>query len=331
MREPRTLLRAVLIGAGKAGRLFSEAAVQLPGLEIAAVVSKEGSTANNLAAQHDAAAMDEAADWTALKPDIVLLATPHDQHASQIIRALKSGAHVVCDKPLALTRLDWLRITQVAAVTGRRVFCGFTQRCNNDMELCRKYLVSERENVQQVHCFQSLRRDRDYYDSWKGSREHCGGGVGINQAIHAIDLAIFLTDFKLRIVDARGIDSRSLGVEDYLTAAFRTDTDRVLQVTATTNASIEERQVIRIDLIDKTLLVVGSECPSWSVVTDDVEGEIARLSSLPDEYGPGHAELLRDVVESLLDHGPTKYRTDLEGTESTHMAIFDTYEQITVC
>jgi predicted dehydrogenase len=330
MPEPPTTLRAVLIGAGKAGRLFSDASVQLPEVQICAVVSKEGENAINLAALHDAIALDRAADWTVLKPDIVFIATPHDQHVSQIVRALQAGAHVICDKPLVLNRRDWQRISQVAAVTGGRVFCGFTQRCNDDMDNCRKYLLAEHENVQQVQCFQSLQRDRGYYDSWKGSKEHCGGGVGINQAIHAIDLALFLTNFELRLVDARGIDSRSLGVEDYLSAAFRTNTDRVLHLTSTTNASIEERQIIRIDLIDRTLLVVGSERPSWSVVTDDIEGEIARLSNLPDEYGPGHAELIRDVIESLLDQKPTQYRTDLEGTRATHTAIFDIYEKMTV-
>src|SRR5215218_9733355 len=116
MSEHRARLRAVLIGAGKAGRLFAQAAVQLSELQIVAVISKQGTSAIELAALHDAAAMDSSDDWIALKPDVVLLATPHDQHASQIVRALEAGAHVVCDKPLVLTRQDWERITRTAAI-----------------------------------------------------------------------------------------------------------------------------------------------------------------------------------------------------------------------
>jgi predicted dehydrogenase len=38
--------------------------------------------------------------------DAVLLATPHSQHAAQVLAAAAAGKHVFCEKPLALTRAD---------------------------------------------------------------------------------------------------------------------------------------------------------------------------------------------------------------------------------
>ncbi|NQD90089.1 Gfo/Idh/MocA family oxidoreductase [Paenarthrobacter sp. CM16] len=322
------LLKAVLIGAGKAGRLFSNAAEAMPGIQIIAVVSKEGQTAANLAARHDAIAMNGRDDWAGLKPDLVLLATPHDQHASQIIRALRAGAHVASDKPLVLSEQDWYRVTQMATLKGRRVFCGFTQRCNEAMKQCKEILTAERRNIRQIYCLQNLRRDRSYYQSWKGSPTQCGGGVGINQAIHALDLALFLTGTEIRLTDSLGIDTRRLGVEDHLSVSFQTDNGGHLQLTATTNSAIENRQLVRIDLTDTVLVVVGSESPSWSLVSNNVESEIARLSEFPDDYGPGHAEFLDDVVKSIISNSPPRYQTDTQGTKATHAAIFEIYDRM---
>ena len=38
-------------------------------------------------------------DALSSKPDIVIIATPHAMHAGQAIRALRAGAHVLCEKP----------------------------------------------------------------------------------------------------------------------------------------------------------------------------------------------------------------------------------------
>jgi predicted dehydrogenase len=38
--------------------------------------------------------------------DALVIVTPHTQHASQIERALVSGIHVLCEKPLATTAAD---------------------------------------------------------------------------------------------------------------------------------------------------------------------------------------------------------------------------------
>ena len=37
----------------------------------------------------------------ATKPDMVLIATPHQLHTKQTIRALQAGAHVLCEKPMS--------------------------------------------------------------------------------------------------------------------------------------------------------------------------------------------------------------------------------------
>ena len=53
------------------------------------------------------------------RPDAVHVCTPNHLHAEQTIAALTAGAHVLCEKPLATSREEALRMTEAAAEAGR--------------------------------------------------------------------------------------------------------------------------------------------------------------------------------------------------------------------
>src|SRR5262245_47573051 len=50
--------------------------------------------------------------------DAVVLATPHTQHASQIVAAAKAGKHVFTEKPLALDYASARAATRACAAAG---------------------------------------------------------------------------------------------------------------------------------------------------------------------------------------------------------------------
>lgn len=55
------------------------------------------------------------------RPDVVVVATPPDSHAELCIRALESGAHVICEKPFVSTVEEADRVLATAAAAGRSV------------------------------------------------------------------------------------------------------------------------------------------------------------------------------------------------------------------
>ena len=55
-----------------------------------------------------------------VKPDVVHVLTPPRTHASLVATALQAGAHVFCEKPIALTLGEHDRIKELARSTGRR-------------------------------------------------------------------------------------------------------------------------------------------------------------------------------------------------------------------
>lgn len=114
-------MRVALVGLGDAGHTLHLPA--LSGIPEVAVVG-----ACDLDAEHRHRAADRWRvpvfdDFRAMlqtaRPEVVIVSTPPDTHAEYCIRALESGAHVVCEKPFAPTLAVADRVLEVASRTGR--------------------------------------------------------------------------------------------------------------------------------------------------------------------------------------------------------------------
>jgi len=325
-----TRLRTVLLGAGKSGRLFAAALSEHPAVNLCAVVSRTSASAQVVASAAGCLALAAQDDWISPRPDLVVVATPHHLHHRQVIRALQSGASVLCDKPVALSPSERNAITAAAERHGGRVYCSMVQRCSEAALECRQYLRDERARISFVGIQQILARARPYYETWKGRRDQAGGGVLINQAIHALDLAQFVTDSEFRLDSCLSWTSRDVEVETAMSAALTLGPNVPVLLTATTASAIDEQQVIRVSLGDELVLVVGSEVVSWGCVrsSDEVESVIAELAVGGNVYGPGYRGAVDDVVTSLLNGAASRYGIEMDQTASTHNLVFEIYQRL---
>lgn len=62
------------------------------------------------------------------RPDVVVVATPPEQHLEACLMAIDAGAHVICEKPLAPTIADGRKILDAARKAGRRVAMNYEFR-----------------------------------------------------------------------------------------------------------------------------------------------------------------------------------------------------------
>ena len=103
---------------------------QVAGSRVAAVFDVATTRAAAVAAGAGAVACAEAADVVA-HPDVdaVVIASPGDTHADLVLACLAAGKPVLCEKPLATTAADGLRVVTAEAALGRRlVQVGFMRR-----------------------------------------------------------------------------------------------------------------------------------------------------------------------------------------------------------
>ncbi len=129
-----------------------------------------------------------------IHPDVVDVCSPNGLHAQHSLIALENKIHVVCEKPLALTKNDCEKIIFKALQVSRHVFCVMQNRYSppsvwikqvvDDGLLGDIYLV-------QLNCYWN--RDARYYKKggWKGTSD-LDGGTLFTQFSHFIDIMYWL-------------------------------------------------------------------------------------------------------------------------------------------
>lgn len=141
-RKKGTHLGVGLIGAGSFARSVLIPAFRRAGFDrLVSVTSASGVSARNLA---ERAGFDKAvsgADAVINDPEVevVVIATPHDSHASLAAAALRVGKHVYCEKPLALSLDELEDIEGALAETNSLLFVGFNRRWSKAIELVKQH------------------------------------------------------------------------------------------------------------------------------------------------------------------------------------------------
>jgi predicted dehydrogenase len=121
-----------VLGAGNyASAVFLPAVQKTGGVRLAGVASNAGLNARHAAQKYGFAfaASDEEEILGSTDINVVAVLTRHDQHARQVLRALRSGKHVYCEKPLAIHPDELAEIESVLAGEGLPLLTvGFNRR-----------------------------------------------------------------------------------------------------------------------------------------------------------------------------------------------------------
>jgi len=183
---------AAVVGWGDVAVIHHEAIAAIEGVDLVGVVDTAPARREAAVAETGApafATIDELVD--AVAPDVVHVTTPHDQHVEPSLAALARGVHVIQEKPIAASLAEGQRLVDAAASATAKIGICFQNRYNVSSEELRRLLDSGALGaVRGAYASVVWTRTADYYTAkpWRGSKEHSGGGLLINQAIHTLDL-----------------------------------------------------------------------------------------------------------------------------------------------
>lgn len=126
--------------------------------------------------------------------DIVNICTPNGLHASHSILALQYGKHIVCEKPMALTKNECEEIIHLALQKHRHVFAVMQNRYSPPSQWIKKVIDDQLLGdiyMVQLNCYWN--RDDRYYKkgNWKGTLD-LDGGTLFTQFSHFIDIMYWL-------------------------------------------------------------------------------------------------------------------------------------------
>jgi predicted dehydrogenase len=123
-------IKVIVVGCGNMGSSHARAYHKLAGFDLAGLVDKNPVIRENLS--DELGGIDQFDDFdTALiakTPDAVAICTYPGTHAELTIKALKAGAHVFCEKPLAPNIGDATSMVEAAKKYDRKLVIGYILR-----------------------------------------------------------------------------------------------------------------------------------------------------------------------------------------------------------
>ena len=119
----------------------------------------------------------------------VIVCTPPDVHAEISIAAMRSGKHVLCEKPMTRTISESEKMLQVAKETGMTLKCGFNHRHHPAIWEAKKLLDNGALGTPLfARCIYGICGRPGYEKEWRANPSKAAGGQFIEQGSHAIDL-----------------------------------------------------------------------------------------------------------------------------------------------
>lgn len=136
--------------------------------------------------------------------DVLCVATPNGLHEEHSLKGIRTGRHIVVEKPMALTKTGCEHIIFEALHHHKHVFCVMQNRYSPPSawlkEIISKGLLGKIGLVQ-INCYWN--RDERYYipGNWHGTKE-LDGGTLFTQFSHFVDIMYWLFG-DIRNINAR--------------------------------------------------------------------------------------------------------------------------------
>ena len=190
MPEPSRPLRVGIVGCGLIGRKRAAAL----GADVLVACHDVMATASaGLAADFGGRACGTLDEVLETRPDVVIVATVHDQLAGISCRALEAGAHVLVEKPAGIGVAEVERVAATARAAGRLVKVGFNHRFHPGISRAIGEARSGRYGeVLYLRARYGHGGRLGYEREWRADPHRSGGGEIVDQGMHLLDLSYWL-------------------------------------------------------------------------------------------------------------------------------------------
>lgn len=173
-----------------------------------------------------------------VEADLIAICTPHGQHCQMSIQALEHGFDVLCEKPMALSLAECVKMNETQFASGKNLWVVHQNRYNIPIKYTKEAIDKGKlGKVFMIQCNVIWNRNESYYSNsdWRGKKISEGGALH-TQASHFIDL---MTWWFGEIISAQtSIDTKNhnIEIEDCGVANLTFNTGVMGNIFWTTNA-----------------------------------------------------------------------------------------------
>lgn len=185
------MLRAAICGAGHWGtRLIESVQGKSAKIRFVAAVTRDPADKRALADRFGLALATSYPEVLAdTQIDAVVLATPHSQHADEIVAAAKAGKHIFCEKPFTLTRRDAEAAIAACRTAGVTLQVGFNRRyAPAYVDMMLRIAAGEIGTLRHIEGqFSGPPSYQIDPDNWRSNRTESPGGAMTARGVHVVD------------------------------------------------------------------------------------------------------------------------------------------------
>ncbi|MBM3264894.1 MAG: Gfo/Idh/MocA family oxidoreductase [candidate division Zixibacteria bacterium] len=124
-----------------------------------------------------------------VKPDAVAVAVPNIYHRDIVLRAIRAGCHIICEKPLGLMVPETVEMYETARRAGVRHMTAFTYRFVPGLTYIKSLVTSGTLGEIRHARFQRLQDWGEYAIGWRQYKKMAGTGELGDMGIHRLDFA----------------------------------------------------------------------------------------------------------------------------------------------
>ena len=333
------MINFALVGCGRISKRHGEllGENQILGAQLVAVCDKVASKAQVLADKYNIPAYSCLHEMMKTeKVDVVVVLTESGLHAQHTVELAPYGAHVIVEKPMALTLDDADRMIEACDKSGVKLFIVKQNRFNVPVVQLRK-AVDEGRFGKLVMGTVRVRwcRPQAYYDqdAWRGTWAY-DGGVLTNQASHHVDLLEWMMGDVESVFAKSKHALANIEAEDTAVVILKFRNGALGVIEATTAIRPKDLEG-SISILGETGSVeVGgfavNEMKTWSFSEAlDGDSDVIEKYSVnpPNVYGFGHQAYYDHVVDCIANDS-AQLVDGLQGRKSLELisAIYESIE-----
>jgi len=313
------IVRTGLIGCGKIAEIHAQALHDIPEAEFVACCDTDEGRAHALADKHDVSRRYTDAREMLRSGDIeaVLICAPHPVHAALVVAAAEAGVHVLCEKPISISLAAADQMIDATGHAGVKFGVIFQRRFWPAARRIREAIDAGRlGRLTFGECSVRIWRSPEYFASepWRGTWATEGGGVLMNQAVHAIDQFQWFMGRAVEVVGRHATlrHASYIDVEDtaVATVVFENGALGVIQAASTFNTNLGFRVAVH---GDSGVAVSVWEHPEGRQGVNDVwdvpgEADLRAVWEGEEQGRPGFPEFhilqIQDFLNAVIDDRP---------------------------
>ena len=307
-----------IVGCGVIAPWHAESVRRCPDAELVAVCDVDEPKGKAFAEKYGVAFCKDHRELVAREDiDVISVCTPSGLHGEVTIAAAEAGVHVLCEKPLEVTKEKMDAMIKACRERGVKLGCLFQRRTYRASQMARKAVEEGKlGKLVLADAYLKYYRSQKYYDSagWRGTWALDGGGALMNQGVHGVDLLLWLVGEPVVSAYAKADHLvRDIEVEDTAVAllTFRSGAYGVIEGTTSVNPGEPTRIMLHGKL--GTITIEESKIVRWATTTgqDDLaedreveveEGEEERAMQDPTAIGmAGHIALVKDMARAVIE------------------------------